>query len=53
MTKKNNCATVIVTAVCGLFAFVATVDVVGWRVIAEDPKFPTDVPRCYVGNLRI
>ena len=31
MTKKNNCATVIVTAVCGLFAFVATVDAVGWR----------------------
>ena len=42
MTKKNNCATVILTAVCGLFAFVPTVDAAGWRVIAEDPKFPTD-----------
>ena len=42
MTMKNNCATVILTAVCGLFAFVPTVDAAGWRVIAEDPKFPTD-----------
>ena len=42
MTKKNNCATFILTAVCGLFAFVPTVDAAGWRVIAEDPKFPTD-----------
>ena len=42
MTKKNNCATGILTAVCGLFAFVPTVDAAGWRVIAEDPKFPTD-----------
>jgi len=42
MTKKNNCATVILTAVCGLFAFVPAVDASGWRVIAEDPQFPTD-----------
>ena len=53
MTKKNNCATVIVTAVCGLFAFVPTVDAVGWRVIAEYPKFSTDVPRYYVDNSQI
>ncbi|MCP4190796.1 MAG: hypothetical protein GY768_09215, partial [Planctomycetaceae bacterium] len=42
MTKKNNCATVILTAVCALFAFVPTARAEGWRVIAEDPKFPTD-----------
>ena len=42
MTRKNNCATVILTAVCGLFAFVQTVDAAGWRVVGEDPKFPTD-----------
>ena len=42
MSKKNKCATVILTAVCGLFAFVPTVDAAGWRAIAEDPKFPTD-----------
>ena len=42
MIRKNNCATVILTAVCGLFAFVPTVDAAGWRVIGEDPKFPTD-----------
>jgi len=53
MTKKNNCATVIVTAVCGLFTLVPTVDAASSRVIAEDPKFPTDVPRYYVGNSRI
>ena len=37
----------------GLFAFVPTVDAVGWRVIAEYPKFSTDVPRCYVDNSQI
>ena len=42
MTKTNNCATVVLTAVFGLFAFVPTVDAASWRVIAEDPKFPTD-----------
>ena len=42
MIRKNNCATVILTAVCGLFAFVPTVDAAGWSVIGEDPKFPTD-----------
>ena len=42
MTKKKNCATVILTAVCGLVAFVPTARAEGWRVIAEDPKFPTD-----------
>ena len=42
MTKKNNWATVILTAVCGLFAFVPTARAEGWRVIAEDPQFPTD-----------
>ena len=42
MTKKKNYATVILTAVCGLFAFVPTVDAAGWRVIAEDSRFPTD-----------
>ena len=42
MTRKNNCATVILTAVCGLFAFVPTVDAADWSVIGEDPKFPTD-----------
>ena len=42
MPKKYNCATVILMAVCGLFAFVPTVDAAGWRVIAEEPTFPTD-----------
>lgn len=42
MTKKNNCATVILTAVYGLFAFVPAVDAAGWRVIAEDSKFPAN-----------
>ena len=42
MTKKNNWAAVILTAVCGLFAFIPAVDASDWRVIAEDSKFPTD-----------
>ena len=42
MTEKKNCATVILTAVCGILAFIPPARAEGWRVIAEDPKFPTD-----------
>ena len=55
MTKKNNCATIILTVLCSLFAFVSTARAEGWRVIAEDPQFPTDdviVAFCSVADSR-